>query len=301
MTAPAIIVHGGAGRDSGEWREARLAGCLAAARAGWRALQSGWPALDAVEAAVAALEDNPLFNAGTGSSLNRAGQVEMDAAVMSGALEAGAVASVSGIANPIRLARKVLEDGRHVLLVGPGAGEFARAAGIPSVPPESLVTPRQYQRWKTSHGTVGCVAIDRDGRIVAGTSTGGTPNKLPGRVGDSPLIGCGTYAGRAGAASCTGDGEAIIKVLLAKTAVDLLEAGHEPAEAARRAVTILAGRARGRGGVILLDRNGAVGYAHNTDEMPVCHVTDGREPVTAFEAPAGLLPPAGDGEDTDPA
>lgn len=297
MTAPAIIVHGGAGRGSGEWREARLAGCLAAARTGWRAIRSGRAALDAVEAAVAALEDDPLFNAGTGSSLNRAGQVEMDAALMSGTLEAGAVASVSGIANPIRLARKVLEDGRHVLLAGAGAGAFARAAGIPSVPPESLVTPRQYQRWKTSHGTVGCVAVDRDGRMAAGTSTGGTPDKLPGRVGDSPLIGCGTYAGPAGAASCTGEGEAIIKVLLAKTAVDLMDAGQDPAEAARRAVAMLAGRTGGGAGVILVDRHGAVGYAHNTEEMPVCHITDGREPVTAFEAPAGLLPPAG--QDTD--
>ena len=189
-------------------------------------------------------------------------------------------------------------DGGAVVASTEWTAAFARAAGIPSVPPESLVTPRQYQRWKTSHGTVGCVAVDRDGRIAAGTSTGGTPDKLPGRVGDSPLIGCGTYAGPAGAASCTGEGEAIIKVLLAKTAVDLMDAGHDPAEAARRAVAMLAGRTGAAAGVILVDRRGAVGYAHNTEEMPVCHIADGREPVTAFEAPAGLLPPAG--RDTDP-
>lgn len=282
MTTPAIIVHGGAGRSSGEWREARLAGCLAAARTGWNAIRSGRPALDAVEEAVAVLEDDPLFNAGTGSSLNQAGAVEMDAAVMSGTLEAGAVAAVSGIGNPIRLARKVLEDGRHVLLAGSGAGDFARQTGIPSVPPETLVTRTQYESWKRSHGTVGCVVVDRNGRIAAGTSTGGTLGKLPGRVGDTPLIGCGTYASAAGGASCTGEGEAIIKVLLAKVSVDLLASGIAPGDAAQRAVALLAEHTGGRAGVILVDRLGAVGYAHNAEEMPVCHIAEGEEPVTAF-------------------
>ncbi|MDE0034107.1 MAG: isoaspartyl peptidase/L-asparaginase family protein [Deltaproteobacteria bacterium] len=278
---PAIIVHGGAGRGSGERREARLAGCGEAALVGWQVVQAGGQALDAVEAAVATLEDDPLFNAGTGSSLNRDGEVEMDAAVMSGTLQAGAVAAVSGIRNPIRLARKVLEDGRHVLLAGPGAREFARRAGISPVPPETLVTPAQRDRWEESHGTVGCVAVDRNGRIAAGTSTGGTPGKLPGRVGDSPLIGCGTYANPAGAASCTGEGEAIIKVLLAKTSVDLMDSGAGPAEAARRAVALLARQTSGQAGVILADRSGAVGYAHNAEEMPVCYIVEGEEPVTA--------------------
>ncbi len=280
MVKPAIIVHGGAGRDSGERREARLAGCREAALVGWKVVQTEGTALDAVEAAVAALEDDPLFNAGTGSSLNRDGEVEMDAALMSGTLEAGAVAAVSGIRNPIRLARKVLEDGRHVLLAGPGARYFARQAGIPLVPPETLVTPAQRERWQESHGTVGCVAVDREGRIAAGTSTGGIMGKLPGRVGDSPLIGCGTYANPAGAASCTGKGEAIIKVLLAKTSVDLLESGA--GEAARQAVAVLARDTGGRGGVILADRSGAVGYAHNAEEMPVCYIIEGEEPVTAY-------------------
>ena len=279
---PAIIVHGGAGRGAGEWREARLAGCLAAARTGWKVLESGGTALDAVVKAVAALEDDPLFNAGTGSSLNQAGEVEMDAAVMSGTHEAGAVAAVSGIRNPIRLARRVLEDGRHVLLVGSGACDFARQAGIPSVPPESLVTRTQHERWKQDHGTVGCVVVDRDGRVAAGTSTGGTLRKLPGRVGDTPLIGCGTYASPAGAASCTGQGEAIIKVVLAKTSVDLLAAGLAPREAARQAVALLAKHTGEQAGVILTDRLGAIGYAHNAEEMPVCHIIAGREPVTAF-------------------
>ncbi len=282
MVGPALIVHGGAGRGSGEWREARLAGCLKAATIGWNALESGRTALDAVVEAVAALEDDPLFNAGTGSSLNRAGEVEMDAAVMSDTLEAGAVASVSGVTNPIRLARKVLEDGRHVLLAGPGACDFARQAGIPLVPPETLVTQAQHERWKQDHGTVGCVAVDRGGRIAAGTSTGGTLGKLPGRIGDTPLVGCGTYADSAGAASCTGDGEAIIKATLAKTSIDLLASGVAPGEAARRAVALLARRTGGQGGVILLNRHGAVGHAHNAEEMPACYITEGEEPVIRF-------------------
>lgn len=282
MVKPAIIVHGGAGRGSTERREARLAGCSEAALAGWKVVQAGGPALDAVEAAVAVLEDDPLFNAGTGSSLNRDGEVEMDAAVMSGTLQAGAVAAVSGIRNPIRVARKVLEDGRHVLLVGPGACDFARQVGISPVPPDSLVTPGQRERWEESHGTVGCVAVDREGRMAAGTSTGGTMGKLPGRVGDSPLIGCGTYANPAGAASCTGEGEAIIKVLLARTSVDLLDSGAGPTEAASQAVSRLARETGGQAGVILVDRLGAVGYAHNAEEMPVCYIMEGEEPVTAF-------------------
>ncbi len=279
---PAIIVHGGAGRGSGEWREARLAGCLKAAAIGWTALESGRTALDAVGEAVAALEDDPLFNAGTGSSLNRAGEVEMDAALMSDTLEAGAVASVAGIRNPIRLARKILEDGRHVLLTGRGACDFARQAGIPLVPPETLVTQAQHERWKQDHGTVGCVAVDREGHLAAGTSTGGTPRKLPGRVGDTPLIGCGTYGNGDGAASCTGQGEAIIKVVLAKTSVDQLTSGLAPMEAARQAVALLARRTGGQAGVILVDRLGVVGYAHNTEEMPLCHIIGGEEPVTVF-------------------
>ena len=279
---PAVIVHGGAGRGSGERRAARLAGCREAALVGWQVVQAGGPALDAVEAAVAALEDDPLFNAGTGSSLNRDGEVEMDAALMSGTLEAGAVAAVSGIRNPIRLARKVLEDGRHVLLAGPGARDFALRAGISPVPPETLVTPSQQEQWRKSHGTVGCVAVDREGRIAAGTSTGGTMGKLPGRIGDSPLIGCGTYANTAGAASCTGEGEAIIKVLLARTSVDLLNSQAGPREAARQAVARLARETGGQAGIILVDRLGTVGYAHNAEEMPVCFITEGEEPVTAF-------------------
>ena len=211
-TQPTIIVHGGAGRIPKAKLPQMRAGCRQAASIGWEALAQGKSALHAVECAITALEDNPLFNAGTGSTLNSLGEVEMDAAIMDGSsLAVGAVAAVKGIKNPIQLARKVLDDQRHILLVGEGALRFARHAGISTCPPETLIVPEQKRRWAEKHGTVGCVARDQAGKLAAGTSTGGIFDKLPGRVGDSPLPGCGTYADDTAAASCTGNGEAIIR------------------------------------------------------------------------------------------
>jgi beta-aspartyl-peptidase (threonine type) len=161
QSQPAIIVHGGAGPIKDDSLPARLDGCRAAALAGWKILENGGSALDAVETAVVVLEDNPLFNAGTGSTLNSLGDVETDAAIMAGdTLRAGAVAAVSGIKNPIRLARRVMEDGRHVMLAGEGARRFARQIGFPECPPQSLIVERERKRWESKHGTVGCVAID---------------------------------------------------------------------------------------------------------------------------------------------
>ena len=242
--------------------------------AGWRILQGGGSAIDAAEEAVAVLEDNPLFNAGTGSTLNSLGKVEMDAAIMEGnSLRAGAVAAVSGVKNPIQLARRVLEDGRHVMLAGEGALAFARQIGFPECSLESLVVGRERKRWEASHGTVGCVAFDSCGRLAVGTSTGGIFDKLPGRVGDSPLLGCGTYADDYGAASCTGHGEAIIRVVLAKSAVDLLKDMADPQSAAKQAIELLAGKTQSTGGLILVDRHGKIGYARNTMHMPVCWIS----------------------------
>ena len=278
---PAIIVHGGAARFPEEEIEARLDGCREAAMMGWRVTEQGGSALDAAQAAVVALEDNPLFNAGTGAPLNAIGEVELDASIMDGArLAAGAVAAVQGIKNPIILARKILEDGRHTLLAGEGAGRFAREAGVAECAMEDLITKLQRQRWQARHGTVGCVALDAAGRLAAATSTGGLFDKLPGRVGDSALIGSGTYADDSGGVSCPGIGEAIIRVMLAKTALDLLSQGRPPAEATQCAVSLLEAKTGSEAGLIMIDRQGRIGHARNTPHMPVCLVYGAGEILT---------------------
>jgi beta-aspartyl-peptidase (threonine type) len=277
---PSIIVHGGAGPIKDDSLQARLDGCRAAALAGWKMLEAGGSALDAAEAAVVVLEDNPLFNAGTGSTLNSLGQVEMDASIMEGhSLRAGAVAAVSSVKNPVSLARRVMDDGRHVMLVGEGALQFARELGYPECAPDSLIIESERQRWESKHGTVGCVAFDARGHLAAATSTGGMFNKLPGRVGDSPLIGCGNYADEFGGASGTGHGEAFIRLVLAKRAVGYLEAGIDAQLAAQRVIADLETRLASSGGVILIDRQGRFGFARNTSHMPVCIVGAGSTPV----------------------
>jgi beta-aspartyl-peptidase (threonine type) len=278
MTAvdrPAIIVHGGAGRIKNEELPQRLMGCKEAALAGWQILKQGGSALDAAEAAVVVLEDNPLFNAGIGSTLNSLGEVEMDAAIMAGeTLSIGAVAAVRGIKNPIKLARRVMEDGRHVLLAGEGARLFARQIGFAECSPNALIVQAERERWEERHGTVGCVALDNGGKIAVGTSTGGIFNKLPGRVGDSPLPGCGTYADEYGGISCTGHGEAIIRIVMAKSAVEFLKHGADPRSAANQALTLLEKKTTGTAGLIIIDRQGRIGYARNTPRMPVCFITN---------------------------
>jgi beta-aspartyl-peptidase (threonine type) len=271
---PAIIVHGGAGRLRRDNLAERLNGCRGAALAGWKILRQGGSAVDAVETAVMILEDNPLFNAGTGSTLNSVGRIEMDAAIMVGeGLRAGAVAAVSSIKNPIRLARRVMEDGRHVLLAGDGALLFAQQTGVPLCDPETLVVATERNRWQQAHGTVGCVAFDGAGKIAAGTSTGGTFGKLPGRVGDSPLIGCGTYVDEYGGASCTGHGEAIMRIVMAKTALGYLQQDLGPGAAANAAVSRLVELTGAAGGLVLIDGRGEIAYAHNAEHMPICSVT----------------------------
>lgn len=277
---PIIIVHGGAGRVPDDDRAEREEGCRHAALAGWHRLRQGGSALDAVEDAVACMEDHPLLNAGRGSVLNAAGEVETDASLMEGrALRAGAVGALRNVRNPIRLARHILEDGRQVLLVGTGALQFAREVGIAECVPGDLVTERQLARWEAmkdaDFGTVGAVALDGAGGVAAATSTGGLFGKHPGRVGDSAVIGSGTYADQLlGAASATGNGEAIMRVVLAKMAVDLLTGDRHPGDAARMAIHILEQRGEGDGGVILVDRMGRTGHAYNAASM-LCAVMDG--------------------------
>ncbi len=286
---PAIIVHGGAGADPADGPDELRAGIRAAVLAAWTVLADGGAALDAVEDAVRAMEDHPRFNAGRGSVLTSAGTVEMDASIMEGdRLECGAVASLRGIANPITVARRVLDSGRHVLLVGDGALEFAREAGILECDPATLVTERQRRRHAqtspTVPGTVGAVALDRHGTIAAATSTGGTAGKHPGRVGDSALIGCGTYADSTIAGvSCTGSGEAIIRVVLGRRALDFVKDADDPSYAARGAVDLLVDEGRGDGGLILLDWRGRPGYAHSTPFMPVAWMSPAEpDPRLAF-------------------
>jgi beta-aspartyl-peptidase (threonine type) len=279
MLRPVLIVHGGAGSARPETSAAQVPGCTAALRAGWEVLVNGGSALDAVCEAVAMLEDDPHYNAGLGSCLTASGTVEMDAAVMDGAgLRAGAVAVVRTVCNPIRLARAILEDGRHVMLAGPAADTFAQSHGLKSCDPQDLVTYGQRQRWRQRHdesstGTVGAAAVDRDGHTAAATSTGGIFYKLPGRVGDSAVVGAGTYADDTrGAASATGHGEAIIRVALAKAVLDRLADGSEPERAARSGIDQLARRTASSAGIIVVDPLGRFGYAHNTEHMTVAYM-----------------------------
>ncbi len=274
MLRPALIIHGGAGNRP--LSAARRGGCAAAIDIGWQVLSGGGSALDAVCEAVAALEDDPAFNAGTGSCLTSRGTVEMDAAVMEGgALRAGAVAVVRAVRNPVRLARALLDDGRHVLLAGAETTTFARAHAIPTCKPEALITDSQLRRWRQEHrsdtaGTVGAAAVDAAGRVAAATSTGGLAGKLPGRVGDSAIIGAGTYADESlGAASATGHGEAIIRVALAKFVVDALHNNRDPARAAQQGIDHLARRVGSTAGIIVVDRLGRLGHAYNTPHMTV--------------------------------
>lgn len=276
-----IVVHGGAGSHRGDGLEARAAGCETAALQGLAVLRDGGTALDAVQAAVVVLENDPLFNAGTGAPLNAAGDVELDASIMEGkGLRAGAVAAVSGVPNPIALARAVLEDGRHVLLAGSGARQFAERHGVAVCDPHSLITAAQRDRWRERFGTVGAAALDRHGTLAAATSTGGLFGKLPGRVGDSALIGCGTYADGAAAVSCTGIGETIIRTVLAKAVCDRIAAGEQTVAAVRAEIARLAARTGGEAGLIAMDREGRAAWASNAAHMPVCWLDGGGRRVS---------------------
>jgi beta-aspartyl-peptidase (threonine type) len=307
----AIIVHGGAGKISPDRIESAQAGCKEAAFIGWQVLQAGGVALDAVEAAVRSLEDNPMFNAGTGACLNNDGNIQLDAGIMEGhTLKVGAVAAVELIKNPISLARKVLES-QHVMLVCKGAQDFAQEQGIALCAFEGLLTEQQYQIWlenkaqadeelqeeprhhrrevrslparEEKHGTVGAVALDMLGRLAAATSTGGIHNKYPGRVGDSPLVGCGFYADENAAISCTGDGEDFMRLLIAKRAADFVARGDTARQAAESAIALLGTRATGTGGLIVVDRKGNAGFAWNSQNMSHAYIVEGmQEPITGI-------------------
>jgi L-asparaginase / beta-aspartyl-peptidase len=283
---PVLVIHGGAWAIPDDMVEAHLNGVRNALAAGWRVLERGGTALDAVEEAVVIMEDDETFDAGRGSFLNRDGKVQLDALIMDGAtLRAGGVGCVERLRNPVRAARKILSDSPHVYFVAEGAERFAAEHGVPLCRNEDLIIPREVERLREfqaratdarvdlfaptiSHDTVGAVALDSDGNIAAATSTGGTLNKAPGRLGDSSLIGCGCYAdNQTAAASTTGWGEPIMKLVLAKWAADRVATGSLPEWVAAEAINYLKDRVNGHGGMILLDARGRFGIAHNTPRM----------------------------------
>lgn len=277
-------------------------GCAAAAARGRDVLLRGGSALDAVEAAILVLEDDPTFDAGTGSVLVADGSVELDAGLMDGAsLKVGAVAVVKHFKNPVSLARRVLTASEHHFLVGAGAEAFAHSQGFPSVDNQSLIVPREraiyeqflngQRRTADSFGpsdTVGAVALDAEGHLAAGNSTGGVAFSLPGRVGDAPLPGVGYSADdRTGGVACTGWGEHILRVGLAMRAMQGLEQGLTAQAAANAAVALLLERVQGRAGLVLLDRQGQVGLAHSTECLAHAYWTARMETVVSGTAAPG--------------
>ena len=290
LQSPVLLVHGGAWDIPTDELEAHERGVRRAAEAGYSLLAEGGSSLDAVEAAVTVLENDEAFDAGRGSFLTRDGRVQLDALMMDGAtLRAGGVACVERLRNPIQAARLVLERSPHVYFVGAGAEAFAQEQGMPLIDNAELILDRERvrladaqareragipdrtfagpQNTALDHDTVGAVALDSGGNLAAATSTGGTLNKAPGRVGDSSLIGCGGYAdNRSAAASLTGWGEPIMKLVLGKWAVDRV-ARTGPEQTAQDAMAYLYARLQGHGGIILLGPDGRYGIAHNTPRM----------------------------------
>ena len=275
MANIALVVHGGAWEIPHQLIETCQKAVKRAVDRGWNVLARGGSALDACEQAIIELEDEPVFDAGVGSHPNRDGKVQLDAILMNGAtLKSGAVVAVERVRNPIRLARSILEKSEHMLLSGYGAEKFAVEHGIALCDPKELITEVEAQLWESlsgkaaNLGTVGAVALDFNDDLASGTSTGGTLFKYPGRVGDSALVGCGCYADNLSAAiSSTGHGESIMKVVLAKTANDFVAAGKSPQAAADDSIAHLTKRTGGRGGLIIVDREGRIGLAFSTPNM----------------------------------
>lgn len=288
-----IIVHGGAWDIPSTYHKAHKNGVNKAAKIGLNALRKGLTAMDACIAAVKELENDPTFDAGRGAFLNAKGEIELDAIVMNGLdLSIGAVASIQNVQNPVEVANLIRIKSNHCLLTAQGAMEFATQNNIDLVNPKELLVGRELERYEellktgeintrsffdkpSKMGTVGAVAIDKNGNIACATSTGGTPNKMAGRVGDSPLPGSGAYANKFAGVSTTGWGESIMKVVLAKTAVDGIEHGKSVKESLQHAIHKLETEVNGLAGLIMIDREGNVDYAYNTPFMARAIATEG--------------------------
>ncbi|XP_070697322.1 isoaspartyl peptidase/L-asparaginase [Pempheris klunzingeri] len=280
-----VVVHGGAWAIPDDLAKASVDGVKAAACEGFSVLKKGGSALDAVEAAVKVMEDNTVFNSGHGAALNSDGEVELDAIIMDGrTLASGAVSSVKNIANPVSLARAVMEKTAHSMLTSRGANLFAESIGMATVPTDALVTEYERSEWtkhKTyaagvmedfnsqwAHDTVGAVAVDCAGNVACATSTGGIRNKMVGRVGDSPIIGCGGYADNSsGAVSCTGHGESILKVTLARLILSRVEQGKTVAEASQMSLRYMSDRVCGAGGAIVVSPSRQWAATFTTERM----------------------------------
>ena len=267
-----LVVHGGAWNIPPQEKQAHEKGLREALDVGRKILEEGKSALDAVEETVFTMEESGVFDAGKGAVLNNEKKAQLDAAIMNGDLSTGAVAAVSTVCHPIKVARKVMEKTPHCLLVGAGAEAFALQQGFKACQPQDMASERERKRFEKGldhpFGTVGAVALNEKGRVAVATSTGGTFKKLPGRVGDSPIVGCGTYADNlTGACSCTGLGEAFMKVVAAKSACDFLLTEKTAQKAAEKTIALVMERGKGKGGVILLRKDGDFGISFSTPAM----------------------------------
>lgn len=309
--AYSLMVHGGAGALDNVNDEKTAVRYLDSIRRilehGREVLSLGGSALQAVEQCATLLEDDPIFNAGCGSVLNEDGRVEMDAAIMDGqTLQAGAVAAVDGIANPVQLARLVMTESEHVMLIGEGAMRFADHCEMPRVPANYFYTEDRIAQLKEAqrrhkmmldhdeaeegvsedqkYGTIGAVAFDSNGNLAAATSTGGIVNKRKGRVGDSPIVGAGLYAdNETCAVSCTGYGEEFMRTVLAKTVSDFIfMQGMDASEAADAAIEYLRRRVNGRGGLITIDNEGRCASRFTTRKMIHGWIEHAGETILSF-------------------
>ncbi len=310
---PVIAVHGGAGTWQPERSQAGLEGVKRAAKVGFDILKNGGSAVNSVMEAVAVMEDDGAFNAGYGSSLNIEKSVEMEASIIDGkTLQAGAVGLLKDVRNPVRLARIVMEKTDHVLVVGEGAEKLAKIFNLERREPITELRLKYYEQQRKALldrkfelpkllsliksypelfdlETVGAVALDEDENFAAATSTGGFPLKLPGRIGDSPLIGCGTYAdNQAGACSATGIGEIAIRLVLAKTVCDYMSSGKTAQKAVEQAIRLVNRRntaTYNSMGLIAIDVHGRIGAAHNSPNLCWSYITpETQEPVTSLTA-----------------
>lgn len=292
---PTIFVHGGATDFQEKYHSSIDDAIRRAATRGYCALDKGGSALDGVETAIWELEETDLFTAGRGACQNLNGEIEVDAIMMDGSrLQSGAVMAVKDIIHPISLARYVLERTQVMQIVGEGGNALYKQMVSEGYRKESTGNRTRIPKIAEGCDTVGCVAIDSSGRLAAGSSTSGWPGKLPGRVGDSPIIGAGVYANETAAVCCTGKGEQILRVTLAREAVFHREHGLSPQDACDRAMRTLRERTTGEAGLIMLDSSGQIGLAFDTSHMPVAIATDGDviySSIHPHDVPAALQEP----------